>query len=211
MEYESSDSNASSPLPDTDPLHPQQEQEKQLDGELSKHFKSEFTLPIEDPRDEKMKPTFQELMFARRFRSDPSVSSSPAPSSPDAQKASRSKGRKKNTLDLTGLVGGDSDSSALTQESGDEGAPTTPRDSVITGTDGGDDGEEEDAEMQEASPGSYSQQGLCQQLTTVPNQHPLPQPDRHEIERRQPKKLRHQRQRLRLRRVWAVQRNESAR
>lgn len=51
-------------------------------------------------------------------------------------------------------MGGDSDSSALTQESGDEGAPPTPRESVVTGTDGGTDyAEEEDVEMREPSPG----------------------------------------------------------
>ncbi|OAX37554.1 hypothetical protein K503DRAFT_801142 [Rhizopogon vinicolor AM-OR11-026] len=45
--------------------------------------------------------------------------------------------------DMAGLVGGDSDSSALTQESGDEGAAATPRDSIIAGTEAGTDSEEE--------------------------------------------------------------------
>jgi MRG-binding protein len=51
-------------------------------------------------------------------------------------------------------VGGDSDSSALTQESGDEAAVGTPRESVATGTDAGTEfGEDEDVEMKEPSPG----------------------------------------------------------
>ncbi len=62
----------------------------------------------------------------------------------------------KNTrskLTLAGLVAGDSDSSALTQESGDEGAVAeTPRESVVTGTDGGTEyAEDEDTEMREPS------------------------------------------------------------
>ena len=55
---------------------------------------------------------------------------------------------------MAGLVGGDSDSSALTQESGDEAA-FTPRESVVTGTDAGTDYEDE-PEVQEASPGLWS-------------------------------------------------------
>lgn len=55
---------------------------------------------------------------------------------------------------MAGLVGGDSDSSALTQESGDEAAVGTPRESVVTATDAGTEfGEEEDVEMKEPSPG----------------------------------------------------------
>jgi MRG-binding protein len=56
---------------------------------------------------------------------------------------------------MAGLVGGDSDSSALTLESGDEGLPPTPRESVVTGTDGGTDFVEEDVEMREPSPGKH--------------------------------------------------------
>lgn len=54
-------------------------------------------------------------------------------------------------------MGGDSDSSALTQESGDEGGiAETPRESVVTGTDAGTEyAEDEDTEMREPSPGSY--------------------------------------------------------
>ena len=59
---------------------------------------------------------------------------------------------------MAGLVGGDSDSSALTQESGDEGTPGTGRHgSVVTGTDGGTDyAEDEDIEMHEPSPGWFT-------------------------------------------------------
>jgi MRG-binding protein len=54
---------------------------------------------------------------------------------------------------MAGLVGGDSDSSALTQESGDEGIAPTPR-SAVTGTDGGTDyADDDDGEMREPSPG----------------------------------------------------------
>jgi MRG-binding protein len=59
------------------------------------------------------------------------------------------------------LVGGDSDSSALTQESGDETVPPTPRESVLTGTDAGtDQGEDEDVEMAEQNAG-MPLLGLC--------------------------------------------------
>lgn len=58
---------------------------------------------------------------------------------------------------MAGLVGGDSDSSALTQESGDEAAAGTPRESTVTGTDVGTElGEDEDVEMKEPSPGWYT-------------------------------------------------------
>lgn len=84
----------------------------------------------------------------------------------------RGVGRKrgKNTrskLNLAGLVGGDSDSSALTQESGDEGAVAeTPRESVVTGTDGGTEyAEDEDTEMREPSPGGYPSLSLSMFMT----------------------------------------------
>lgn len=56
---------------------------------------------------------------------------------------------------MAGLVGGDSDSSALTQESGDESISPIPRTgSVATGTDAGTEyAEEEDAEGKGNSPG----------------------------------------------------------
>lgn len=64
----------------------------------------------------------------------------------------------RSKLNLAGLVGGDSDSSALTMESGDEGGePETPRESVVTGTDAGTEyAEDEDTEMREPSPGEHS-------------------------------------------------------
>ncbi len=78
----------------------------------------------------------------------------------------------KSKLNLAGLVGGDSDSSALTLESGDEGGEgevegvdsgvaETPRDSVVTGTatDGDgrtEDGEDEDVEIRDVSSGEIS-------------------------------------------------------
>lgn len=60
---------------------------------------------------------------------------------------------------MAGLVGGDSDSSALTQESGDEdGVNSLRASSVVTGTDAGTDHvEDEDVEMREPSIGAYMQ------------------------------------------------------
>lgn len=55
---------------------------------------------------------------------------------------------------MAGLVGGDSDSSALTQESGDESVAPTPRDSVATGTDAGTE-YAEDEEDPRQSPGAF--------------------------------------------------------
>lgn len=85
-------------------------------------------------------------------------SSSPAPSPPAPFKTrgGREVKRGKSKLDMAGLVGGDSDSSALTQSSGDEGIPPTPRESVVTGTDGGTEyAEDEDPDMRDPSPGTY--------------------------------------------------------
>jgi len=63
---------------------------------------------------------------------------------------------RRSKADMAGLVGGDSDSSALTQESGDEVAVGTPRESTVTGTDVGTElGEDEDVEMKDPSPGWY--------------------------------------------------------
>lgn len=95
----------------------------------------------------------------RRMRTTASIpSSSPAgsPSQPGrpsggAREAKKGRSKLKN---MAGLVGGDSDSSALTQESGDESIAPTPRDSIATGTDGGTDyAEEEEGEGREQSPG----------------------------------------------------------
>lgn len=56
---------------------------------------------------------------------------------------------------MAGLVGGDSDSSALTQESGDESVAPTPRESVATGTDAGTE-YAEDEEDPRQSPGEHT-------------------------------------------------------
>ena len=115
---------------------------------LSRHpfFRDEFALPNDD--------LFDSLVAVRRVRATASIpSSTPAPSPRQASKSRKSKApkRNKNKADMAGLVGGDSDSSALTQESGDEAA-FTPRDSVVTGTDAGTD-YEDDTEVQEVSSG----------------------------------------------------------
>ncbi|KAF9464225.1 chromatin modification-related protein EAF7-domain-containing protein [Collybia nuda] len=113
---------------------------------LSAHpfFREEFSLPFEE--------SFERLISQRRMRATVSIpSSSPAPS-PARPKGRGGKKRGRTKLSMAGLVGGDSDSSALTQESGDE-IVGTPKGSVVTGTDGGTDyGDEEDAEMREPSP-----------------------------------------------------------
>lgn len=110
-------------------------------------------------------------------RASAASSTTPAPAAASASIsgiATRGVKRKltKSKLNLAGLVGGDSDSSALTQESGDEASgdgdahsgalAETPRGSVVTGTSTGtdgdgrtEDGEDEDAEMRDASPGEF--------------------------------------------------------
>ena len=101
-------------------------------------------LPVDD--------SIELLIAQRRVRGTPSLPSSPA-SSPPVTTKYRGR-RKRGKLDMAGLVGGDSDSSALTQESGDEGALGTPGGSVVTGTDGGTDyAEVEDVEMRGPSAG----------------------------------------------------------
>ena len=78
-------------------------------------------------------------------------SSSPEPSSPVVEKTTRSSKKAKTKSSLAGLVGGESDSSALTQESGDESISPPPRlGSVATGTDAGTEyaEDEEDTETQ---------------------------------------------------------------
>jgi len=126
-------------------------------------FREEFSLPFDE--------AYETIISQRRMRATASAPSSPAASPipiPLAQIASTSTsvstnkrgggGRKrgkytKSKLNLAGLVGGDSDSSALTQESGDEvGVPETPMESVVTGTDAGTDyAEDEEVEMHDAS------------------------------------------------------------
>ncbi|KAF8231746.1 hypothetical protein L208DRAFT_1275361 [Tricholoma matsutake] len=118
-------------------------------ADLSTHpyFREEFSLPPDEP--------FELLTSQRRLRATASTpSSSPAPSPAVVSKPRGGKKRGRTKLDMAGLVGGDSDSSALTQESGDEGTTGTGRlGSVITGTDGGTDyAEDEDVEMHQPSP-----------------------------------------------------------
>ncbi|KAI0917234.1 hypothetical protein AcV7_009719 [Taiwanofungus camphoratus] len=118
---------------------------------LSMHpfFRQEFLLPSEE--------SFDSLISSRRMRATASLpSSSPAPSpsyygrSGGSRTGKRGRSKLKN---MAGLVGGDSDSSALTQESGDESIIPTPRESLAGGTDGGTDyAEDEDAYEREQSP-----------------------------------------------------------
>ncbi|KAH8104726.1 chromatin modification-related protein EAF7-domain-containing protein [Cristinia sonorae] len=134
---------------------------------LHPYFRDEYSLPADE--------TIDAIISTRRMRSTASLpSSSPAPSPP--AKATRSKkqlpkanankgrgggpGNKKSNL--AGLVAGDSDSSALTQDSGDEGEAATAREgsvrlgSVATGTDAGTEepeGEEEDEQETEPTKG----------------------------------------------------------
>jgi len=136
---------------------------------LSAHpfFHEEFALPLPDE-------VFENLLASRRLRATASAASTPShtTSPASAEKTSiatlggggsaiagsnipsGSKGRARDRGKMAGLVAGDSDSSALTQESGDESIPApTPRDSVNTGTEAGtDEGEDEDVEMAEPSP-----------------------------------------------------------
>ncbi|THV07253.1 hypothetical protein K435DRAFT_772618 [Dendrothele bispora CBS 962.96] len=119
-------------------------------------FREEYSLPFE--------PSFETIVSERRMRNTPSVPSSPerspAPSTTGTglgaggtsgragrQKVSRRRAVATTTgrsrANMAGLVGGDSDSSALTQESGDEGIPTGS-----TATDGETiDGEEEERDQ----------------------------------------------------------------
>ena len=110
---------------------------------LSVHpfFRQEYTLPSDE--------SFEALVSPRRIRATASPPSSPAPSSP-GRPGHRKTRRGRSKADMAGLVGGDSDSSALTQESGDEGAPT-PRGSMLT--DGGTDYAENDWVAHDSSPG----------------------------------------------------------
>ncbi|KIK52083.1 hypothetical protein GYMLUDRAFT_208304 [Collybiopsis luxurians FD-317 M1] len=110
-------------------------------------FREEFSLPSD--------PAYESIILARRLNPVPSPPSSPEASaaSPAALKVKLPKSKKRNgksKASMAGLVGGESDSSDLT-DSGEEG----PAPSIITATDGGEtaDGEEEDVEMQDVTPG----------------------------------------------------------
>ncbi|KAG6812562.1 hypothetical protein H0H92_002214 [Tricholoma furcatifolium] len=106
------------------------------------------------------------LIAERRVRTSPSPPSSPIPTpAPPPPRAGRKRGRTK--LSMAGLVGGESDSSALTQESGDEAdadpdaGPGSPRaSSVVTGTDPGTDHvDDDDVDMPEPSTAPASTRG----------------------------------------------------
>ena len=102
-----------------------------------------------------MDETFDSLISRRRMRSTASLpSSSPAASpahyerpAPPPRKTRKGKSKLHKTA---GLVAGDSDSSALTQESGDESIPPTP----ATGTDGATEYAEDPDQEPEQSPGT---------------------------------------------------------
>ncbi|KAJ3861892.1 hypothetical protein EV359DRAFT_83882 [Lentinula novae-zelandiae] len=124
-------------------------QSPSIDGQNIKppYIRGEFALPSE--------PSLDPLISTRRVNPIASPPSSPetAATSPAALKVKLSRSRKKNgksKASMAGLVGGESDSSDLT-DSGEEGqAP-----SVVTATDGGEtvDGEaDDDIEIRDATP-----------------------------------------------------------
>jgi MRG-binding protein len=96
------------------------------------YFRAEYALPDD--------PGIDAMISRRRLRASASVaSSSPAPSPAHEKPAPSGRGsrRKKNQSQLknmAGLVAGDSDSSALTQESGDESPAPTPTTNPDAGT-----------------------------------------------------------------------------
>jgi len=149
-DYDSSNgSNSSTPQPAPSPSP---------EENLAAHpfFRSEFALPAD--------PFIESLIVTRRMRTTASPPSSPEPAAPQGQKRKKPatpRGRKRGTskaADLAGLVSGDSDSSALTQDSdAEEPPPQTPserRASVVTGTDGGTEEaqDEEEDRGAEATP-----------------------------------------------------------
>ena len=108
------------------------------------YFGEGYTLPHDE--------AIENMISRRRMRDSVSLpSSSPEPTSPVVEKTTRSSKKAKTKSSLAGLVGGESDSSALTQESGDESISPPPRlGSVATGTDAGTEyaEDEEDTETQ---------------------------------------------------------------
>ncbi len=144
-EYDDSESPSSTPQPVPTPGS---------DDNLDYHpfFQSEFAIPPDSYMDE--------LIAVRRIRETASPPSSPLHFAPEPKRG-RGRKRKASKADLAGLISGDSDSSALTQESGDDNgegaAAQTPSDrrggSVVTATDAGT----EDIQDEEgtASPGAH--------------------------------------------------------
>nr|GAT60221.1 predicted protein [Mycena chlorophos] len=111
----------------------------------------------------------EELIAQRRLRDTPSpVSPSPSPkpstSTGQAPRRGRPRKRGKSKLDMAGLIGGDSDSSALTQDSGDEVG--TPRDSA-TVTEGGTEYGDDDIEMRDASPAETTESAPRRRAATA--------------------------------------------
>lgn len=116
---------------------------------LSMHpyFKEEYSLPADEALDS--------LVAARRLRATASIPSStpaPSPRQPHRTRKAKAPRRNKDKVDMAGLVGGDSDSSALTQEESGDEEVFTPRDSVLTGTDAGTDYEEDVEEISSGQP-----------------------------------------------------------
>lgn len=106
------------------------------------YFREEYSLPHDE--------TIESIISQRRMRATASLpSSSPAPPPLVHEKTGRSTKKGKYKSNMAGLIGGDSDSSALTQESGDESvSPPARMGSVATGTDAGTEyAEEEEADV----------------------------------------------------------------
>jgi len=111
-------------------------------------FRQEFSLPFDE--------ICESLISSRRVRVSISPPSSPHVLSPARKSRGNRTKRVLNKSDMAGLVGGDSDSSALTQESGDEGNAPNTRTSVATGTDGETEEEVDEDETREESTAASS-------------------------------------------------------
>jgi len=110
---------------------------------LHPYFRKEFALPYDEALDT--------IISSRRMRESVSVTSSSSPSPPPPPPT---KGRRRGRRGRGGApqptshITAESDSSALTLESGDESVAPTPKGSVNTGSDAGTDyGEDEDVEV----------------------------------------------------------------
>jgi MRG-binding protein len=135
---------------------------------LHPYFRKEFTLPYDEALDT--------IISSRRLRdSSSSTSSSPSPPPPPPTTKGR-RGRRRGrggsvggggggggggsggvARPSTGPVTAESDSSALTLESGDESVAPTPKGSANTGSDGATDyGDDEDVEVAASSPGTLA-------------------------------------------------------
>jgi MRG-binding protein len=133
--------------PSGDPSSPHQVDSPLPTDNLASHpfFRYEFNLPADD--------YLETEISRRRMRNSPSLPSSPVATPPPKRSkiggVTKGKGKKAS---LAGLVGGDSDSSALTQESGEEDdASVAP---TVTGTDvGTEDPEDEEDDAEGESPG----------------------------------------------------------